>query len=378
MPVMTDKEMFSSLKKQTYPMYVLYGEEQFFVSKAVSAIKESLGDVDEFITLDNDDYDYNLVDQELNTFSMLSQKRCILLRDVDFDKMSKADFDFLIKLMSVHTDSDNVLIIYTLCDKYLTKKSTRFKKLLATAEVSGASCMFAHKPIGDVKRSLCERAKRENVTLDMDCAEHLINRCSNDYNKLSQELDKVIMYVQGKHQQSKQAIIDTTDSQRYTEQPIVELEFNEQPRSVHCVITEDDINFTTIPTTQASVFELCDVIISLDYAKSTDMLAYVLSTSDNAIALLGAINMYFIDLYRAGVAISSGASVDNVVADFQYKNRAFAIKKSFAKMRQIKLSSVREVIDLLSEVDYTLKSSRTDDLLIMQTLLSNIFVALSK
>lgn len=92
--------------------------------------------------------------------------------------------------------------------------------------------------------------------------------------------------------------------------------------------------------------------------------------------ILGALSMSFADLYRAKCAIAAGKGEQEMTEDFRYpKNRGFAVRNAFRDVRGYSLEYLRRCMRLLYEADRKLKSSRTEERLILEQMLGKMMEA---
>ena len=91
------------------------------------------------------------------------------------------------------------------------------------------------------------------------------------------------------------------------------------------------------------------------------MLLYVLSSA-------------YIDAYRMRVATECGIDEKTVAADFDYKNRSFALKRASRAASRISTDALRKSIDILTEADLSLKSVRVNPRLHMEQLIARLLI----
>lgn len=91
-------------------------------------------------------------------------------------------------------------------------------------------------------------------------------------------------------------------------------------------------------------------------------------------AILGALASGIIDIYRAKVASRQGKGVNEVLAAFDYKGREFRVRNAFREVSRCSTAFLRSAIQLLTETDQQLKSARISDQVLMEELLTKLFV----
>lgn len=346
MPILDDASIFKQIKQgDICPQYLLYGQEAYFISSAVERIIQKAVpkgfEAFNVIRISGEKLDLNELEDAVATFPLMTGKKCVLLKDLDIDKLAKADFDRLVKLVKDPNEA-SVLIIYTTDNIYDSKKSTKLRKLIEIISKNGSVCDFGTKDKSTLKRALCDRAKKAGIELTAQIAEMIIDCCSQDYSILINELDKLISYADSRSDELRQ-------------------------------ITVQDVQLCCIPSVDSTSFDLAKAILAKKYDTAFRLLDELFYQRVEALSILGALNMCFIDLYRAKVALAHGKTVDMVTADFGYpKNRLFAVKNAFRDVRAYSIENLRKCLTALTEADYQLKSSKLQDRLILETMIGRM------
>lgn len=343
MPQLQDKELFTQLKQEKLaPVYFLYGAESYFVRSAAQKIMEKASGGMQGFNLQRfpgDKLEIGELEDACEVLPMMAEKRCVAVMDLDVDKMAKGDFDRLMALFSNPYDA-TVLLLFQPNQPVDLKKSARYKKLSDTAAKSGVTCEFGLKDRNTLRRALCERAKKSYISMDMQTAGALVERCSANYAILLNELDKLISHSQNGE------------------------------------ITEKDVEECCVRSIDASSFDLAKNILSRNYDRAFQLLDELFSLRQEAISILGALSMAFSDIYRAKCASSAGRSPETVATDFRYpKNRLFAIRNAFRDIHSFSAGHIRDCIAALYEADRALKSSRLDERLILEQTLGKMLLS---
>lgn len=343
-----DTALFRELKAgNVVPVYLLYGAEMSFIRAAVEQIRKiAVQSGFESFNLQNFDAEkdsWNAIEDACEALPMLSSRKCVCVKDADADKLPKADLERLMGLVSNPSDS-TVLVLYMLSIQVDPKKA-KWKKLLDAAGKSGCVCEFAFKDRNTLRRALCERARKAHVSLDMDVAGVLVDRCSQNYAVLQNELDKLIAYVSGGSY----------------------------------VITAQDVDECCVREIDSSAFDLARSILGGNFDRAYHLLDELFYLRQDAISILGALAMAFGDLYRAKCAQTAGKSADQVAEDFHYpKNRLFAVKNAFRDVRNFSAPQLRSCMAALYQADRQLKSSKLEDRLILEEMVGQMRCAAAR
>lgn len=348
MPAVKDTELLKQLKTGTVSgAYYLYGPETAFALSALKRLEQSTdsGTFDAFnrIRFDGARLDLAELAEACDALPMMAPQKCVVIRDLNADKLSADALDRLISIVKGLPES-TVLVVCNTVEQFDAKKvSAKNKKLMEAFKKHGTLCEFARKDRVTLKRALCERAAKQYVSLDMAAADLMIERCGMEYATLVNELDKLCAYVgNGK-------------------------------------ITARDIEACCVPSIEASAFELAKSILYGKYDRAFSIVDDLFALRQEPVAILGALTMAFSDLYRAKCALSAGVSADQTAADFSYpKNRLFAVKNARRDASRFSSAQIRRCIRALYETDLALKSSRMQPRIALEQMLGEMRLAAAR
>lgn len=344
MPVLTDEKVFDRIKKgDIAKTYLLFGQESYFVSSCVEKIIKKIVEPSfksfNLNRFDGEKISFDAVYQSVEALPMMAERKVVAIKDVDIDKLTKGAFDELLEVVAQENET-TVLIIYATELTYDIKKSARVKKLSAIIEKIGVVCEFSLKDKPTLKRALCARAKKEGIEMEMTTADLLIEQCDRRYGVLINELDKLIFFTKGSGENT---------------------------------IKPEYIKQCCIPSIDSTSFDLAKAILSKKYDRAFLLLDELFYQRIEALSILGALNLCFIDLYRAKCAVAASRSIDETIADFSYPaNRKFAVKNAFRDVQSIPIDAIRRCIDALMNADITLKSSKLSDRLVLEQMIGNM------
>ncbi|WMJ21983.1 DNA polymerase III subunit delta [Paludicola sp. MB14-C6] len=345
MPKLNETELKQRIAQgQLANIFFLYGQEDFFVSKyAKEIIDKVVAKQFESFNLNwfhGDKLSLDELEDAIESLPMMADRKCVVVQNLDIDGLSKSDYEKLNELLKSPNEM-TVVVFFANKIQYDVKKSSRVKTFLNFVQKDGIVCEFTIKDKSTLKRELCSRAKKESVELDMPIAEYFIDRCSMNYGILIKELDKLIHYVKGMNQGFE--------------------------------ITKKAIDLCCIPTIESNAFKLSNAIVQKNYEKAFLLLDELFYQRQEPLAILGALDMCFYDLYRAKVAIESGKTAEEVQSDFGYSpTRSFAIRNAFRDARASSTVQIRRYINILAETDYKLKSSKADQQLLLEQMIAKM------
>ena len=342
MAVVNDTDFLKQLKSGNVSgAYYLYGPETAFTLAALKRIEKAVdtGAFDAFnrVRFDGAKLDMDALAEACEALPMMAPQKCVVIRDINADKLAADVLDRLIAVVNDLPDS-TVLVICNTVEQVDPKKiPAKVKKLIEAFKKNGTVCEFARKDRTALKRALCERAAKQYINLEADTAEYMIDRCGSDYATLLHELEKLCAYVKDRE------------------------------------ITRKDIDDCCIATVEASAFELAKCILSSNYDKALNLIDDLFSLRQEPVAILGALSMAFADLYRAKCAMNAGVSPEQTAVDFAYpKNRLFAVKNARRDAGRFTVAQIRGCVKALYRADLALKSSRTPPRLVLEQMLGEM------
>ena len=86
----------------------------------------------------------------------------------------------------------------------------------------------------------------------------------------------------------------------------------------------------------------------------------------------------YVDMYRVRSCIQSGQAVSTLSQYFDYKGKEFKLKNAERDSANLSMSVLKDSLQLLLDTDVALKSSRTDNRIIMEQLLAKLLMVSGK
>ncbi len=182
-------ELFKRWKAgQFVPVYYLIGEELAAKAEALSKLKELFG-ADDFNRSEftgNTDDDAASAVSEAMTLPAFSDRRLVLFKNPKIPAGAKAAFSAYLK------DPLKSTTLVLFCDD---KKPDYKDALVKAVDALGGLCVFA--PLGEeeARERLLSEAKRLGKTMSQEAAAVLVSEAGSDWGVLSQELEKVALFV---------------------------------------------------------------------------------------------------------------------------------------------------------------------------------------
>lgn len=332
MPVINDKELVKQMKSGEYsPVYYFYGKDILTIGKYASAISKKL--VPEEDTAYNlhkfngKELDLSELSDTVEALPMFADYVCVLVNDLNAEELSADDLKFLIDIVSGVGDGCVLVFYNTGIDVCGGKKSptAKNKKLIDAVSKKGTVVEFGYRTMGELTKSVVAAAQKSGCDISSSDAEYLCALCLSDSMMITNEIRKLCDYVG------------------------------------NGTISRADIDALVSRQLDSNAFDLSKAVVRFNTARALELLDELFYQRAEPVAVLAAISMSFLDMYRAKLAKNKGIQSSQVVSDFGYKpNRKFAVDNAFRDVGNVSLSHLRFCMKVLAETDIALKSTRAD------------------
>lgn len=327
------------------PVYLLYGQQSYLVRLYAKKLREkaappSLMNLN-FTYFDASRTGIDEVSDALESVSFTGGTRCVQLTDLDADKLSAAEWNKL-KERLAGFPQDAVLIISQQNIPVDAKKSARWRAILKAVEQAGAVAVLNGRSRRETVRFLTSLCQKNGCAISPALCESLIDRCGDDMLVLGQEIQKLCAY-QGTGE-----------------------------------IPAEAVEMLSIRHLDANVFDLARRILAKNLSGALENLQELFDMGSEPVAVLGALNTSFIDLYRCKTAREQGLLAADITGAFPYKGKEFRIRNAMRDVDRFSRRRLARCIFLLAHTDYQMKSSRTDSQILMQEAVIRLFLALHR
>lgn len=260
--------------------------------------------------------------------------KCIVVKDWELDKIIENQLKILVNLFLDIPNFCNIII----ANINITVANSKIKKLVDVIKKNGMIIDAILPSKADIINFIKSKAVQNNCDISNLNAKKLANYCNDDMNKISNEMEKLTSFC-GKKE-----------------------------------ITAEDINLLTVPTIEIKVFDMIKFINNNDKPKAFEILKNLLDNKEEPIIILSIIAMNFFDIYRAKVAKQNKKLPVDISKIFEYKGKDFRINKAFIESEKYTYLQIKNIIDILIEYDYNLKTSTINKEIILEELLSKLFI----
>ncbi|MBS1474166.1 MAG: DNA polymerase III subunit delta [Massilimaliae sp.] len=343
MAVVKDDKLAKMIRAgELAPIYFFYGSEIHLMKEMVSLIiKKAVPPAFESFNLhlfQDDNTTVNGIQTVYDALPMMSEYKCVAVKNWNIDKLGKQDFDQLMNMLG-RVNPSTVLVLYDTRQTVDPKKNAKYKKLSEAAAKVGIVTEFALKDKGSLKKAITARCQKAGVSISPELCERLIDQSGSQYAVILNEADKLIAYA-----------------------------------GEGGIVTEESVELLGISSVQNTAFDLSNAILKNQYGRAFTILDRLFYLRVEPVMILGALAGSFVSLYRVKAAQMSGLGNDQVISDFHYRSK-YQVQKLSQDVSRFSISQIRSCIASLEKADRLLKSSRLDNRIILEQMLGEMISA---
>lgn len=327
-------------EKKEYPVYLLFGTEDYLKKVYTDRLLKAFG-MDTFQemnlhVLDGEGLDIDKLADSVEALPFFADKRCVVVQDFDYEGLDTPSRKKCLELLENPPQTTRLLLVVKKQD-FLPNKSAKAKELVKAVDKVGAVLPLQKRDKAQLYAFIKSRLKIWGCTISNDLCRTLIQRCSDDMLTLKNEADKLGASCPGQE------------------------------------ITKEQIERITVAAVDASIYDLSKAVLRGDYPKAMGILEDLFYLRQPATLILSSLTSSFVDLYRGKVADRCGKSAKEVANDFDYKRKEFRIQNAMRDCKGYPLEFLREVLRLLVQADGRLKSTRCDENIVLEQLITEMF-----
>lgn len=326
------------------PVYIIFGDDGYLKKMYVDRLCKMTADKDDVFNYARFGADCDL--QEVYDFiwqlPVMSDKKCAVLCDYDFEHCSKSDFDKLLSLAADGCDT-SLLIIWFDSTEIDPKKNSKFKKLVSAAEkCGGAAAELNHRRAPELVKMLTDGAAKRGCKLERSAAAYLVETAGEDINTLVNELEKLCCYLPNGE------------------------------------ITKSAVEYVCTKTPEASLYNLSKQIFAGRSGEALKTLDELFFMRFEPMMILYAVSSPYVDMYRLYALKKGGADKKEISELFGYKGREFLIDRAAQNLRLFDLKRLSLSFSALLDADRQLKSFGADERIILEQLVIRLIYITAK
>lgn len=318
------KELKKSIdSKNLENLYFLTGEADLVSYFEEKILEETLGKnftEFDFVSMKGEAFSNQKLNDSLNTFPMMTAKKCIILKDIPWEILNSDDIKTLTEIISDIPEFS--ILVITQTSPAPAAKLTKIKNFVKKNGI------FSNLTQSDfpMERQIIAWAKRDfDKNLSPAIAKKIINLCKGyQIHEIRNEVKK-----------------------------ICEFENSEE-------INENSLDIIWRANEKTNIFELPKAITSKNAKKAFDILENLLEQNEEPMAILGVISSEYNDIYRAKLFLESGENPAKLAEFFDYKNKEFRIKNAEKTAKKLDFKNIKKIISRLAKSDLEIKTSSNE------------------
>lgn len=327
MPLINEYQLNKTIKDgKLKSCYLFYGNEVGSISEVLAKITDNIDSATKNFNLTKFSLESCTIEDLKSSIvqvPLLSERRFTILNGQIADKIQKGTVKEICELLS-DIPSSTTLILSFLEPSNNPKKSSNLRELIKFFSKYGDVCEFSKWSTNKTVDFVVNYLKEEGVEIERELAFEIADRTQSTILSLKNELDKLI----SKSQNSK--------------------------------ITKEDIELLTFQNIESTSFELATSILKGDGKGALLILDRLLKAQEEPLSILGALNLTFIDLFRAKCIEIDGGKLEDITAFYNYKGKEFRLKKSLGYTKIFSIKKIKYCLGLLKEADISCKTTTND------------------
>ncbi len=212
------------------PIYVIFGEEDYFREKAINLLIERFVDKNtkdfNFSILRGDDAKVEFLYNRLTSIPMMSEKRVVIIKNADF--ITRDVIKALVKYVKNPVDSTILILELEKIEEkekksgkeeYGEKEKTRVKEENGEKRrlfLGLKPYWFKFKKIypENVSDYIYDYIKEREIKISTDAIDALVEICGTSFKDLTNEIDKILLYLGERKDITKEDVIEITGSSK--------------------------------------------------------------------------------------------------------------------------------------------------------------------
>ena len=354
MTITSYKELLAKIKsKELDSFYLFYGSNAELKRKGFSILKDALSpkefaDFNELIFngRGNANSDEKLsylgsgavskIEEAIDNPPYFSERKLVVLDDFDFSGVDEREADRLLEAIK-NKPEETDLIVYL--DEETSKKLSQkeYKALVSLAKKQGTEIFISEVSEREIASEIKKLGKKYNSSMPQGIISDIISYNEGDYLSSMQEAEKLFSYARDRE-----------------------------------VTSSDEEKLLIIPI-YASAFDIIKCLADRNASRCQKIISDLFYLREPGLKILGAIEMGFLDVYKAKLGIKNGRTKQEIAEDFGYK-KMFRLEKAIGLSRSFTIEKLKIIIKLLAKADLQLKSTQIDETIILEKLITEIIM----
>ena len=339
---LNEKTLWKNIKSQEYlPVYLLKGSEPYLKLNYANLLAGSVVpaglEVFNYHKLDGETVTMNELVECVEALPAMCERTCVLVHDLDFEKLSDPDREALVDLLS--DAPDTCTLIFWQDTVGFPQKTKKMKELLALIDEAGAVVDLDARTRQDLVKFVVTECGKSDRVISVYTAEYLIDNVGEDMSNLVTEIEKLCNFAERE-------------------------------------ITQADIDSVCIRSLEATAFQMIDALLDNQFDRVFQALGILFDMKTEPMMILGALVSTYSDMYRAKVVAHEGGQQRDLKKLFPQAYKSdFKLRNAFRRAGRFSMPALRRSLELLAEADTKLKSTSEDHRTVFEKLMIELALA---
>lgn len=322
----------STSLKEFSPIYLLLGKDRFLSKTAANKIKKFLIPNEKnsnfsLKTLEGDTLTEKELDEELYSLSFFSSNKILLIEEID-----KASKSIIKKLESYFLHPAKTLTLILLATSFASNTNF-YKNAAKTGIILDLPEEKEAEKIKNLTEWVIEKIEAEGKKIDVKTAQTLVKFTRNDPSLLSQELEKILCFIDNRN-----------------------------------IITLQDIESICSNAQVETIWRLVEAIFKRDTATALQITNSLLNNGESFFTLIRQIRNQIQTDFSVCSILANGGSSKEITELFPYM-KGFILDQHISQAKTFGLTKFRESIILIDEAELKAKNSSLDHDLLLELLI---------
>ncbi len=324
-------------------LYLIYGEESYLKEHYVNKLKKALvdsafADFNLHVHEKSSKIDDVLMDAQM--MPMMGEYTVVVVHDYPLTDSK----EYMDKLKEFFKDVPETCVLIFWLDSIVfdEKKDSKWQTVVNAFSKAGEAVNLEKRSESDLARLVSAKVKKAGCEIDSSVARYFVNAVGSDIQTIVNEIEKLCYFVPGGS------------------------------------ITRETVDKLAVKSLQARVFDLSKFILAGDGDRAYSALRVLFSQREEPISILAVIASYYIDMYRAKCARTTGVSENDVLDYYNYGGRKWILSNAARDGAKISVEALRNAIDILSETDEMMKSTSVDNNLLLEETIAKLLLIRNK
>jgi len=313
--------------------YLFHGEDEFSRSETVADFKKKMGDPGlvelNTIVFDGRKVTLGELQHACDSVPFMAERRLVIVEGLLTRLEPKGQKEYLERLTQYLKHLPETTRLVFVENKSIGKSNPVHR--LALADERGHVKEFKPPQRRELNHWIEERARKKGGQIIAAAVETLAAFVGNDLRLLDQEIEKLVVYVDGARP-----------------------------------ISEDDVRLLVSYVQEANVFEMVDALGQRDAQRAAKLLHQLLDAGEHPLGLLGMIVRQFRILIQVKELSERGLSQQKMAA--RLKLHPFVVKKTSRQAMNFSTEQLETIYRRLLETDVAIKTGQMDAVLALDML----------